>query len=219
MTVPQNPGTATPPSTDARSDRELLAAHVDGDRGAFPELITRHRARMWTAALRALRDREDAGDALQDGCVRAFRAAHTYRGDAEVSTWLQRIVLNVCLTRIQARERRLTVPLDDQVDDEHRSDLADGRDAFADVDARGAAAQLLARLPDEQRLAIVLVDVEGYSVAEAADALGVAAGTIKSRCARGRARLAAALTTAGRAGTGPGHTLRTQHDNRGGQQR
>ncbi len=222
MTVPQDPGAAPGPSTDARSDRELMAAHVDGDRGAFPELITRHRSRMWTLALRTLRDREDAGDALQDGCVRAFRAAHTYRGDSEVATWLHRIVLNVCLNKIQARERRGTVPLDDQVDDEHRSDLVDARDAFADVDARGAAAQLLARLPDEQRLAIVLVDVEGYSVAEAADALGVAAGTIKSRCARGRARLAAALSsagTAGRAGTGPGHTLRTQHDNRGGQQR
>lgn len=170
-----------------------MAAHVAGDRGAFPELITRHRSRMWTLALRTLRDREDAGDALQDGCVRAFRAAHTYRGDSEVATWLHRIVLNVCLNKIQSRERRATVTLNDQVDDEHRSDLADGRDAFADVDARGAAAQLLARLPDEQRLAIVLVDVEGYSVAEAADALGVAAGTIKSRCARGRARLAAAL--------------------------
>jgi len=176
---------------------------------------------MWTLALRTLRDREDAGDALQDGCVRAFRAAHTYRGDAEVATWLHRIVLNVCLNKIQSRERRATVPLDDQVDNEHRSDLTDRRDAFADVDARGAAAQLLARLPDEQRLAIVLVDVEGYSVAEAADALGVAAGTIKSRCARGRARLAAALSstgTTGRAGTGPRHT-RQVHDSRGGQQR
>lgn len=87
------------------------------------------------------------------------------------------------------------MPLDDQIDDEHRTDLLDRTDAYAEIDARRAVGDLLARLQEEQRLAIMLIDVEGYSVAEAADALGVAAGTIKSRCARGRAKLAAALGT------------------------
>lgn len=192
-----------------------MAAHVDGDRSAFPEVITRHRARMWTLALRALRNREDAADALQDGCIRALRSARTYRGDAEVATWLSRIMLNVCLTRIEARKRRSTVPLDD---DQHHGVPA-RTDAFADINARWAIAELLARLPDEQRLAILLVDVEGYSVAETADTLGVAPGTVKSRCARGRARLAAALTggAAQRAGSTAGQAL--PHDGGGRENR
>lgn len=144
-----------------------------------------------------LRDREDAADALQDAFVRAFRAAGSFRGDAEVGTWLHRIMINVCLNRAAARQRRLTVPLLDELEDEHRTDLVDQDDAFAAADSRRDMATLLARLPDDQRLAIVLVDVEGYSVAEAAQVLGVAAGTIKSRCARGRARLAAILVRAG----------------------
>lgn len=215
MTLPQDPGAAPPASADPRTDRELLSAHLKQDMTAFPELVTRHRQRLWNLALRTLRDREDAADAVQDATIRAFRSAHTYRGDAEVSTWLTRIVINVALTRISVRERRATVPLDDQVHDERGTDLMDTADAFAELDARHAAAQLLARLPDEQRLAIVLVDVEGHSVAEAADMLGVAPGTIKSRCARGRARLASALTTTPRAAAP--HAAR--HSDRGGEDR
>lgn len=199
MTVPANPGAAAGPSQDPRSDRELLAAHVEGDAAAFPELVARHRQRLWNLAVRTLSSREDAADALQDAFLRALRGAEGFRGDAEVSSWLHRIMLNVCFTRLDARRRRSTVPLDDDVADERGSDLADAHDSYAEVDARGAAAQLLAGLPEQQRLAIVLIDVEGYSVAEAAQALGIAAGTVKSRCARGRARLAASLLRAGAA--------------------
>jgi RNA polymerase sigma-70 factor (ECF subfamily) len=204
LTVPSDPGAPAPASGDTRTDRELLAAHAAGDRTAFPELVARHRRRLWNLALRMLRDREDAADALQDAFIRAFRAADSFRGDAEVGTWLHRILVNVCLNRVAARQKRPTVPLVDQLDEgEHRTDLVDRHDAYAAADSRRDMAALLARLPDEQRLAIVLVDVEGYSVAEAADALGVAAGTIKSRCARGRARLASALVGAKRTATSP----------------
>jgi RNA polymerase sigma-70 factor (ECF subfamily) len=197
-------------SGDTRDDRELLAAHAAGDRSAFPELVARHRRRLWNLALRMLRDREDAADALQDAFVRAFRAAETFRGDAEVSTWLHRIMVNVCLNRVAAREKRPTVPLLDQLEDEHRTDLVDHDDAYSAADSRQDMEALLARLPDEQRLAIVLVNVQGYTVAEAADALSratgtkVTEGTIKSRCARGRAKLASMLRGAKPTATSPG---------------
>jgi RNA polymerase sigma-70 factor, ECF subfamily len=194
MTVPPDPGIALPPSGDDRDDRALLAAHVAGDSSAFPELVARHRVRLWNLALRTLSSRDEASDALQDAFLRALRGAAGYRGDAEVASWLHRIMLNVCFTRLDARRRRATVPIDDDASGGgHSSELRDARDPFAELDARAAAEHLLARLPTEQRCAIVLVDVEGYSVAAAADLLGVAAGTVKSRCARGRARLAAAL--------------------------
>ncbi len=187
---------APPPVTgggrdEPADDRELMAAHVAGDDDAFSELVRRHRQRLYALATRTLRDREEAADAVQDALIKAFRGAGSYRGDAEVVAWLGRIVVNVCVDRIRAR-KGVTVPLDDDRGEDNQARDTRG-DAFEDIDAQLAARQLLEALPDEQRLPILLVDVHGYSVAEAATRLGVPTGTVKSRCARGRARLAATL--------------------------
>jgi RNA polymerase sigma-70 factor (ECF subfamily) len=173
-------------------DRELLRAHVAGDPDAFGILVRRHSERLWAVALRTLGEREDAADALQDALVSAFRSAASYRGDAAVTTWLHRIVINACLDRIRRRKARPTVPLGDLEPWEHDQhgqpgDPSDARDTALDV--RTA----LTRIAPDQRLALVLVDVQGHSVATAAEILGVAQGTVKSRCARGRARLAILL--------------------------
>jgi RNA polymerase sigma-70 factor (ECF subfamily) len=172
-----------------QSDADLLAAHAAGDPRAFGELIARHRDRMWAVALRTMRDPEDAADALQDACISAFRAAGSFRAESAVTTWLHRIVVNACLDRMRRRKARPAVSLDDQV----AAEPAVPRDAMADRELTLDISAALATLPDDQRLAIVLVDVQGYSVADAAVALDVAEGTIKSRCARGRAKLAVLL--------------------------
>ncbi|HEX6498497.1 MAG TPA: RNA polymerase sigma factor SigM [Micromonosporaceae bacterium] len=168
-----------------QSDRALLGAHVDGDPHAFATLVRRHRDRLWAVALRTLGDREEAADALQDALIAAYRGAAGFRGDAAVTTWLHRIVVNACLDRVRRRQARATVPLTEA----GPADTVPPVDSDTALDVRTA----LARLPVEQRAALVLVDVHGYSVAEAATILQVAEGTIKSRCARGRARLAAQL--------------------------
>jgi RNA polymerase sigma-70 factor, ECF subfamily len=170
----------------ALDDRALLARHVDGDREAFGELFRRHRDRLWSVALRTLGDPEEAADALQDAMLSAYRAAGSFRGDAAVTTWLHRVVVNACLDRMRRRATRPTVPLP-----EVETELAKPApvDAIATSDLRMALQTALATLPDEQRAALVLVDVEGYSVEETAALLGVASGTVKSRCARARAKL------------------------------
>lgn len=175
---------------DSRSDAELLAAHVAGDSAAFGEIIRRHRDRLWAVALRTLGDREEAADAVQDACISAFRAASGYRGDAAVTTWLHRIVVNACLDRVRRRAARPAGPLPDTGPGEP----AEPRDALAELDTTLAVEAALAQLPVEQRTAIVLVDIEGHSVAAAAAILGTAEGTVKSRCSRGRARLAVLLS-------------------------
>jgi RNA polymerase sigma-70 factor (ECF subfamily) len=152
-------------------------------------LIARHRDRMWAVALRTMRDPEDAADALQDACISAVRAAESFRAESAVTTWLHRIVVNACLDRMRRRKVRPTVPLDDQ----GPAEPAMPRDAMADRELTLDITAALSTLPEDQRLAIVLVDVQGYPVADAAAALQVAEGTIKSRCARGRARLAVQL--------------------------
>lgn len=167
-----------------QTDAQLLAAHRGGDPEAFGELFRRHRDRMWAVALRTTRDPEMAADAVQDGFLNAFRRADSFRGDAAVTTWLHRIVVNACLDRL--RRRRPTSDLDDL-------DPADPRDHHRSVEVRLDIREALDRLPEGQRMALVLVDMHGMSVAEAAAVLEVAEGTIKSRCARGRAAMAELL--------------------------
>jgi RNA polymerase sigma-70 factor, ECF subfamily len=175
---------------DQHSDRDLLARHVAGDPEAFGELFTRHRDRLWAVALSTLGDREQAADALQEAMISAFRRAATFRGDAAVTTWLHRIVVNACLDQVRRARVRVADPLPDDLDDVPAQTAAppepDPTDRLAE---RTAVLGALRSLPVEQRHALVLVDMEGYSVAEAAALLGCAVGTVKSRCARGRARL------------------------------
>ncbi|WP_406073778.1 RNA polymerase sigma factor SigM [Micromonospora sp. NBC_01638] len=179
----------------AATDLELLRAHVDGDPHAFAELFHRHRDRLWAVALRTLGDREDAADALQDALLSAHRAAARFRGDSAVTTWLHRIVVNACLDRIRRRQAHPTVPLPDGNRAEDRSGIGGVEPAAPaeDHDTALVVREALAALPFEQRAALVLVDVQGYPVVEVAHILGVAEGTVKSRCARGRARLAVLL--------------------------
>lgn len=170
-------------------DAALLAAHVAGDPEAFALLVARHQDRLWAVALRTLRNPHDAADALQDAYLCAFRRAHTFRGESRVSTWLYRIVVNSCLDRIRYLSRRRTDRLDDALLDRPRPE--EEEDDVAD-----AVTEALSRISPEQRAALVLVDIEGFSVAEAAQILGCAPGTVKSRCSRGRAKLAPILRAA-----------------------
>jgi RNA polymerase sigma-70 factor (ECF subfamily) len=167
-------------------DRALLAAHTAGDRHAFGRLVARHQERLWAVAVRTLGERDEAADALQDALLSAYRAAGSYRGDARVTTWLHRVVVNACLDRVRRRSVRATVPLPEQ-------ERPDPRDALAARETALEVEAALAALPVDQRTAIVLVDVQGLSVADAATVLGVPTGTVKSRCSRGRARLALTL--------------------------
>lgn len=178
------------------SDRALMAAHVAGDPDAFAELVRLHTDRLWAVAVRTMRDPDDAADALQDALVSAFRSAAGYRGEAAVTTWLHRIVVNACLDRLRRARVRPTVPLPD--DDPDRADvLRHPRDDHAATETRLDVGAALARLPEHQRAALVLVDMQDMPVAEAAFVLGVPEGTVKSRSARGRAALAELLRPAG----------------------
>ena len=167
-----------------QDDRALLRAHVEGDPDAFGELFRRHRDRMWAVALRTTRNRELASDCVQDAFISAFRRAGSYRGDAAVTTWLHRIVVNACLDRLRRDKPTSELP---------EYELADRHDAHASGDTRLDVREALDRLPEGQRMALILVDMHGLSVAEAAEVLEVAEGTVKSRCSRGRDAMAELL--------------------------
>lgn len=177
------------------TDQDLLAQHVAGEPDAFGELVRRHRDRLWAVALRTLGDREEAADAVQDALVSAFRAAHTFRGQSAVTTWLHRITVNACLDRARKAASRKTAPVDDAERLDQLLEPHESAEAPAErQDLHRELLAALATLPAEQRAALVLVDMQAYPVAEAARILDVPTGTVKSRCARGRARLLPLLT-------------------------
>ena len=173
---------------DDVTDEDLIARHNAGDQAAFGVLVSRHRDRAWAVALRTLGDPNDAADAVQEAFVKAFRTVGAFRGDAQFSTWLHRIVVNACLDHMRRSRVRPTSPLD-----ETAAAVADPADPIGRTELGHDVVAALSRITPDQRTAIVLVDVEGYSVDEAAALLGVPAGTVKSRCHRGRVQLAELL--------------------------
>ncbi|WP_210635455.1 RNA polymerase sigma factor SigM [Streptomyces sp. GESEQ-13] len=195
---------------DGVSDQELLTRHVEGDADAFGEIVRRHRDRLWAVALRTLGDREEAADAVQDALVSAYRAAHAFRGQSAVTTWLHRITVNACLDRARKAASRKTAPVDDTERLEQLLEPHESASAPAERnDLHRQLIEAMGTLPPDQRAALVLVDMQGYPVAEAARILDVPTGTVKSRCARGRARLLPLLTHLRPGGTG-------EEDHRGG---
>ena len=218
-------GADQPHAGPDRSDAELLHAHVAGDADAFGVLFSRHRDRLWAVALRTMGNPEDAADGLQDGLVAAYRRAGSFRGEAAVTTWLHRVVVNACLDRLRAAKVRRTEVLPDDLEEyAARGSLssaapdADPAEHALVAERRRAVLGALATLPADQRAALVLVDMEGYPVAEAARILDCPVGTVKSRCSRGRERLAGLLGVpdhgSGADGDAPGPGEERHHDRR-----
>lgn len=166
------------------TDAQLLSAHCAGDREAFGEIFRRHKDRMWGVAVRTCGDRELAADCLQEAFIAAYRKASSFRGESAVTTWLHRIVVNACLDRLRRAKPTIALP---------EYDLADHHDDHAHTELRLDIREALDRLPEAQRSALILVDMHGLSIAETAAVLDVPEGTVKSRCARGRAALAELL--------------------------
>ena len=166
------------------TDEALVVAFVAGDAAAFDELVQRHRRRVYAICLRYFRDASEAEDAMQETFVVLLRRASTYRGGAAFSTWLYRVTTNVCHDLARRRSRR-PQPVDGEV-----HEVADTTDAIANRELAVELEQALARLEPDQRRAVVLHDVLGLPYADVAEREGIALGTVKSRIARGHARLA-----------------------------
>ncbi|HEY2188609.1 MAG TPA: RNA polymerase sigma factor [Caldimonas sp.] len=183
-------------------DHALVARIVGGDTGAFEFVMRRHNGALFRTARAILRDDADAEDALQDAYLAAFRHLGEFRGDARLSTWLTRIVINQALGRLRARRRdnvvelREGVPEDDAAAREEAMD--EGHTESPEADAmRSQLRRLLERkidaLPLAFRTAFVLREVEELTIEEAAECLAIPAATVRTRVFRARALLRASL--------------------------
>jgi RNA polymerase sigma-70 factor (ECF subfamily) len=174
-------------SVDMRSDEELMRAYLDGEKNAIALLLTRRRDWMWSVARKTVRDATIAEDAVQEAMTAVFRKAHTFRSESKVSTWMYMIVQNACIDLLRKESVR------PQLSESDESTVVESR-SFADQsDTKIMMTQALATLPEDQRLALTMTIMEGYSIDEVALIAGVAPGTIKSRCSRGKEALAAYL--------------------------
>ena len=183
---------------DDRSDAELLAAHVAGDADAFGVLFARHRDRLWAVALRTMGNPEDAADGLQDGMVAAFRRAGSFRGEAAVTTWLHRVVVNACLDRIRAAKVRRADRCPTTWRStatagrsrRHRRRRRPGRRGAAPTSAAGWCSTRWPRCPPSSARRWCWSTWRATPSPRPPQMLDCAVGTVKSRCSRGRARLA-----------------------------
>ncbi len=174
-------------SVTSLPDVELAELARLGDRLAFEALLQRHDQRMRGLSYRLLADRHGMDDALQEAYLKAYRGLHRFKPGSDFGTWLYRITYNACIDELRKRKRSpgaTTDPIDP-------ISARPGPERV--VTAEETVREALATLPVSQRVAVVLVDGEGFDHREAAEILGVAPGTVASRLHRARAAVRRAL--------------------------
>lgn len=171
-------------------DDALLVAYANGDAAAAQALSMRLLPRVYSQATRILGDWAEAEDIAQEAMLRLWRIAPEWRqGEAKVTTWLYRVVANLCTDRL--RSRRPSVPIEDRedIEDGARGQVAD----LIEADRASALQAALEALPDRQRLAVILRHIEGLSNPEIAEIMDIKVEAVESLTARGKRGLAALL--------------------------
>jgi RNA polymerase sigma-70 factor (ECF subfamily) len=183
------------------TDRDLVTAAAEGDLDAFEKLVRRHQTRL-VGYLRGLTNAEsDAEDLAQEAFLRAYRSLKGFRGTSSFRTWLYQIATNVFRNWLEKRRNQAPVNAG-SIDapppgmDEPVEPMGEENPEARHLQ-RDAIERALAALPDDQREAVLLRDVEGFEYREIAEQLGVPLGTVESRIFRGRSRLKELLRIAG----------------------
>ena len=179
----------------ADEERRLIEAALRGEVENFNALVRLYEGRVYNLCYRMLGDADSAADAAQDAFLSAFRNLRSFRGGS-FRSWMLRIATNTCYDVLRARKRRPAVSLDAEADDEDDASplqIADDAESPTDFALRRELAQAiqlgLAGLPEDQRVVLILSDIEGLAYEEIAEVTSTNLGTVKSRLSRGRARL------------------------------
>lgn len=185
-------------------EAKIIRAVLVGNTNAFDDLVREYQNQVYRIALKMTGNEEDAFDLSQETFLKAYRSLGSFRGESGFGSWLYRMAANLCIDFLRRRKRRgadKVLSLDDTEPDGRSREVPDRRyepqAALERRELRESVRAGLQRLPDEQRLILILRNVEGLSYQEIAEVLKLELGTVKSRIARARARLAAILTEDG----------------------
>ncbi len=185
-------------------EAKIIRAVVDGNANAFEDLVLEYQKQVYHIALKMTGNEEDALDLSQETFLKAFRTLPSFRGEAGFGSWLYRMTANLCIDFLRKKKRQGSeqiLSLDAEEEDRRPTELPDLRyepqSALEKKETREKVQAGLQKLPHEQRLILVLRDVEGFSYQEISDALKIELGTVKSRIYRARAHLARLLTEDG----------------------
>jgi RNA polymerase sigma-70 factor (ECF subfamily) len=177
----------------------LVARLKAGDDDAFAEVVRTLGGRMLSVARRFMKDEDAARDVVQDAFLSAFRAIKQFDGQAQLSTWLHRIVVNAALMRLRSRQRRPEQSLEPllpvfQEDGHHVEPVVSWADsaerALEREETRAVVRAAIADLPDSYRAVVIMRDIEDLSTREVADAMGISENAVKLRLHRARQALA-----------------------------
>ena len=171
------------------TDEELVARSVGGDADSFNQLILRWERPIYALAYRTIGREEDARDICQETFLRAYRALPRFRGQAKFSSWLYRIALNLCRDWMRRERRAPVVQPPEDMDLMDLAAAAEPSESIEDLVARRDTLQkverAMAKLPEEQRTAIILKEYHGLTFQEIADVVGCPLSTVKTRLYQG----------------------------------
>lgn len=178
-------------ATTIAHDRDLVTRHLYGDPAAFDEVYERFSALVFRLARRMAGDEALAEDLSQEIFLRIFRYLENFKGRSSLETWVYRVSINCCRTRLgrRWRRRRVFVAVEDERLDQMPAPVEGTEARLERREAAETVGRALAQLPLEFREAVVLRDISGLAYDEIAAVLGVRIGTVRSRIARGRDRL------------------------------
>lgn len=183
-------------TVQAPDDTDLVRAAQRGDRRAFAQLVEKYEARVYNLARKMMRDPQDAEDVLQETFISVFRHLNDFQGDAAFSTWLYRIATNAALMKLRARKPpslSLDEPVESNSDEMLPREIVDWNitpeEAVLNSEIRAQMDAAVAALPEPLRAVFVLRDIEGLSVQETAEVLGISVPNVKTRLHRARLML------------------------------
>jgi RNA polymerase sigma-70 factor (ECF subfamily) len=175
------------------TEKEIIEKCKKGDEAAFDELVERHQSKVINMCYGMLSDREDAYDAAQEVFLRVYRHIGSFKGQSSLSTWIYRIVVNVCSDALRKRGKTIVTSLSEEDGDKPVLEIADDSPSPDEAAQRNETVEMvraaIAKLKDEYREVVLLCDIEGMSYDEAAEAIGCPMGTVKSRLNRARKSL------------------------------
>ena len=171
------------------TDEELVAKSISGDAESFNELVLRWERPIYALAYRTIGREEDARDVCQETFLRAFRALPGFRGQAKFSSWLYRIALNLCRDWVRKERRTPVVQAPEELEVLEMAAVREPTPSVEDLVARRELTRVveraMARLPEEQRTAIILKEYHELTFQEIADLVGCPLSTVKTRLYQG----------------------------------